>query len=126
MTDESNVKLTISLNDSDLEEEELDRLTRNLLQELEDLDVERADLVAVAETPPGAKALGGVLLGVLQAEVSPANIKRVLGYIGDRFTSKPIELEVEANGKKLKVKANSQQELSAAIQAAQQFVASGV
>jgi hypothetical protein len=33
-------------------------------------------------------------------------------------------MEVEANGKKLKVTASSQQELLAAIQAAQQFVAS--
>jgi len=36
--------------------------------------------------------------------------------------NKSIELEVEANGKKLKVKASSREELLAAIQAAEEFV----
>lgn len=125
MTTESNIKLTIALNDSDLEAEELDERTRNLLREINELDVERAELVAVEETPEGTKAFGGFLLGLLQAEVSVANIKRVLGFIGDRLGGQSIELEVEANGKKLKVKANSHEELRAAIQEAQKFIGAG-
>ena len=122
MIAESNVKLTIALKEPDLDAEELDELTRNLLQEMRDLNVERADLVAVEETPERTKAFGGFLPGLLQAEVSVANIKRVLGFIGDRLGGQPIELEVEANGKKLKVKASSQEELHVAIQAAEKFV----
>ncbi len=123
MKTQSNIGLTIALNSPDLDTEELDELTRKLLREMRDLDVERVDLVAVEETPEGSKAFGGFLLGMLQAEVSVANIKNVLGFIGDRFGDKPIELEVEANGKKLKVKASSQEELRAAIQEAQKFIA---
>ncbi|MEH2117482.1 hypothetical protein [Nostoc sp.] len=123
MSSQSNVKLTIALDNPDLDTEEQERETRNLLREIKDLDVERAELVAVTETPLGSKAFGGFLLGVLQTEVSVANFKKVLGFVGDRLGNKTIELEVEANGKKLKVKASSREELNAAIEQAQNFIA---
>jgi hypothetical protein len=123
MNSESNVKLTIALSNPSLDADEQERETRNLLREIRDLDVESAELVAVAQTPPGAKVFGAFLLGVLQTEVSIANFKKLLGFLGDRLGNKPIELEVEANGKKLKIKASSQEELTAALEAAQRFVA---
>jgi len=85
MSFESNVKLTIALSNPSLDAEEQERETRNLLREIRDLDVESAELVAVAETPLESKAFGGFLLGVLQAEVSLANFKKLLGYLGDRL-----------------------------------------
>ena len=121
MTNQSKVKLTLALSDPDAEE--LDKFTRNLLREMKDLDVESVELVVVEDTPEGAKAFGGFLVGILTAEVNAKNIKAVLRYLRDRLGSKPIELEVEANGKKLKVKASSQQELLTAIQAAEKFIA---
>ncbi|MEH2161371.1 MAG: hypothetical protein V7K38_10055 [Nostoc sp.] len=123
MSSESNVKLTIALSNPDLDAEEQEQETRNLLREIKDLDVESAELVAVTEIPEGAKSVGGFLVGVLQAEVSLANFKKLLGFLGDRLGNKTIELEVEANGKKLKVKASSREELNAAIEQAQKFVA---
>ncbi|MEH2278627.1 MAG: hypothetical protein V7K40_28555 [Nostoc sp.] len=123
MSFESNVKLMIAHSNPDLDAEEQERETRNLLREIKDLDVESAELVAVTEIPEGARSVGGFLVGVLQTEVSLANFKKLLGYLGDRLGNKTIELEVEANGKKLKVKASSQQELTAAIEQAQKFIA---
>ena len=123
MSSESNVKLTSALSNPSLDAEEQERETQNLLREIKDLDVESAELVAVTETPLGSKAFGGFLLGVLQAEVSLANFKKLLAFLGDRLGNKTIELEVEANGKKLKVKASSQQELNAAIEQPQKFIA---
>ncbi|MGF1936840.1 MAG: hypothetical protein RM347_021050 [Nostoc sp. ChiQUE02] len=123
MSSESNVKLTIALSNPDLDAEEQERETRNLLREIKDLDVESAELVAVTEIPEGAKSVGGFLVGVLQTEVSLANFKKLLGFLGDRLGNKTIELEVEANGKKLKVKASSQEELNAVIEQAQKFIA---
>ena len=123
MSSESNVKLTIALSNPDLDAEEQEQETRNLLRDIKELDVESAELVAVTEIPQGAKSVGGFLVGVLQAEVSLANFKKLLGFLGDRLGNKTIELEVEANGKKLKVKASSQEELNAAIEQAQKFIA---
>jgi hypothetical protein len=126
MSSESNIKLKIALVNLDLDPDEQERQekeTRNLLREIRDLDVESAELVAVTEIPEGAMSVGGFLLGVLQAEVSLANFKKLLGFLGDRLGNKSIELEVEANGKKLKVKASSREELTAVIEQAQKFVA---
>lgn len=123
MTDASNVKLTIAFNDPDLDAEEKDEQVQNLLTQMKELDeVEAVNRVLDPNPPEGNKALGGILVGLLTAEVSPANIKALFGFLGDRLGNKPIELEVEANGKKLKVKASSQAELKAAIEAAQKFV----
>jgi hypothetical protein len=121
MTDQSNIKLRIAIKEPDAEE--LDKFTRNLLQEMRDWDIENAELVAVKDIPEGGKAFGGFLAGILAAEVNTKNIKAVLGNLRDRLSNKIIELEVEANGKKLKVKASSQQELLTAIQAAEKFIA---
>jgi len=68
MSSESNIKLRIALSNPDLDAEEQEQETRNLLREIRDLDVESAELVAVAEIPKSSRAFGGFLLGVLQAE----------------------------------------------------------
>jgi hypothetical protein len=42
--------------------------------------------------------------------------------LGERLSNKTIELEVEANGKRLRVSAATEAELHAAIKAAQDFI----
>ncbi|TBR59406.1 hypothetical protein B4U84_00185 [Westiellopsis prolifica IICB1] len=123
MTSNSNVQLTITFNDPDLDVEERDEEAQKLLNQMKSLDeVESVNRVLDPNPPEGNKALGGFLLGILSAEVSPANFKKLMGFLGDRLSGKVIELEVEANEKKLKVKASSQAELTAAIEAAQKFL----
>ncbi len=46
----------------------------------------------------------------------------MLAWLGG-LCNKTIELEVEVNGKKVKVKANGQKELTAAMESAQKFIA---
>jgi hypothetical protein len=122
MSSESNVKFTITLANPDLDAEEQERETRNLLRDINDLDVESAGLVEVAEVPEGGKSVGGFLVGALQAEVTISNCYKLLAWLGS-LRNKSIELEVEVNGKKVKVKANGQKELTAALELAQKFIA---
>ncbi|MDK2408957.1 hypothetical protein QHH11_12170 [Aphanizomenon sp. PH219] len=122
MSSESHVKFTITLFNPDFDAEEQERETRNLLGEIKDLDVESAGLVEVTEIPEGARAIGGFLVGALQAEVTISNCYKLLAWLGG-LGNKTIELEVEANGKKVMVKASSQQELAAALELAQKFIA---
>ena len=123
MTAKSTMKLTIAFTDPDLEAEERDEQAQRLIAELKEIDeVDAVDRVLDPHPPEGNKALGGFLVGLLTAEVNAANTKKVLGFLGDRLGGKAIELSVEANGKKLSVKAHSQEELQAAIQAAKDFV----
>ena len=120
----SSVTFTIAFNDPNLDSEELEAQAQSLLAQMRELDeIETVDRVLDPNPPAGNKAVGAILVGLLTAEVSPANVKKLLGFLGDRLGNKPIELEVEANGKKLKVKASSQAELMVAIEAAQKFLA---
>lgn len=125
MADNTTVKVTIEFEDPTLDSDERDAEAQNLLNQLRDLDeIEQVDRVLDPNPPAGNKALGGFLVGLLTAEVNAANAKKFMGFLGDRLSGKPIELAVEANGKKLTVKAYSQEELTAAIEAAQKFVES--
>ena len=123
MTDTSNVKLTIAFNDPDLEAEEREEQAQLFMAELQQMDEVEVDRVLDPNPPEGNKAVGAILVGLLTAQVNKENAQKVMGFLGDRLGGKLIELEVEANGKKLKVSAHSREELEAAIVAAQKFAA---
>ena len=123
MSNESTIKLAIAFNDPDLEPKERDEQAQKLLAELKQVDeVESVERMLDPNPPEGNKSLGGFLMGMLLAEVNPANGKKLLGFLGDRLGGKVIELSVEANGRKLTVKAHSREELEAAIKLAQEFI----
>ena len=110
MASTSNLQVTISLADPSLDEEELQEQVENLLPQLKEVDgVEDANLVPVEQAPPGSKALGGFLLGVLTAEVNPANIKTVFRWLSDRVVDKPLEISLKMpDGTVISGKATSQ------------------
>ncbi|MBG1267356.1 hypothetical protein [Nostoc sp. WHI] len=121
----NSIKFTIAFNDPDLEAQEQDEQVQRLMTELKQIDEIDAVVGRVLDPSPpeGNKALGGFLVGLLMAEVNVGNAKKLMGFLGDRLGGKLIELSVEANGKKLTVKAHSREELEAAIKAAQDFIA---
>lgn len=122
MSVNSSIKLTIAFNDPALDSEELEEQAQNLLDQMRGLnEIETIDRVLDPNPPAGNKAVGAILVGLLTAQVNKENAQKLLGFLGERLGNKPIELEVEANGKKLKVKASSRVELEAAIAAAQKF-----
>jgi len=125
MFENPSIKLTIAFNDPDLDSEELEEQAQNLLAQMRDLDeIETVDRVLDPNPPEGNSPWGAtILVGLLTAQVNKQNAQKVMGFLGDRLGNKAIELEVEANGKKLKVKASSREELEAAIEAAQKFAA---
>ena len=120
----SNVLMTISLTELDLDDEDLQAEVQNLLPQLRDVDgVEDADLIAVENAPKKTKALGGFLLGLLNAEVNPANIKTLFQFLSDRFGNKPIKMVLKApDGRELNLEANSREEFELACQKAQDFL----
>lgn len=89
------LKLLLTLQDPDLDNDELQEETQDLLEMLEDLElVEEANLVKEV-APEGSKALGGFLLGVLGAEVSAENAKKLLEFLCDRLGDKQLKLNLE-------------------------------
>jgi hypothetical protein len=123
MTSSPNLKLTIEFNDPELEPERRDEQAQFLINELMDIDeIDRVDRVPDPNPPAGNKSIGGFLVGLLMAEVKVDNAKKLFGYLRDRLSGKSIEFTVEANGKKLSVKASSREELDYAIKAATDFI----
>jgi hypothetical protein len=116
------VKVLLNFNDPALDIEDRDFEVQVLLPQLQNLD-ELEGVWRVPDPSPPTNSKGfGFLLGLLQAEVSVENFKALTQFLGERLANKTIEMEVEANGRRLKVCASSQAELNAAIKAAQDFI----
>jgi hypothetical protein len=119
------VSITIDFRNPDLDDEELEELTQRLREEMLDLDeVIDVERVLDPNPPEGNKGLGAGLIGLLVTQVKVFSIKALFGFLADRLGNKSITMEIEANGKKLKVIASNQQELLAVVQTAQQFITS--
>jgi hypothetical protein len=119
------VTLDLRNSEPDLAPEELETLTQRLFQQMAGLDeVEQVNRIPEPNSPEGSKPLDAAfIIGLLTAEVNAKNIRALLEFLWERLSGKPIELKVEAEGKTLEVKAYSQQELSAAVEAAKEFLA---
>ena len=105
MASNSSIKFTIAFNDPDLDSEELDEQAQRLLSELNQMDeVDEVNRVIDPNPPEGNKSMGGFLVGLLTAEVSAANVKKLLGFLGDRLGGKRIQLFFRSHGQKLTVK----------------------
>jgi hypothetical protein len=123
-----NIKLTIEFNDHELEPSKRDEQAKFLIDELKDIDkIEIVDRVLDLTAPTvGTKEIGKFLTGLLMTEVKIDNAKKLFGYLRDRLSGKSIELTVEANGKKLMVKASSCEEFDYAIAKANDLIDRGV
>jgi Lhr-like helicase len=123
ITEQSNVRIAIAIKDSDLDNEELQEVTQNLREQIEESEiVETVDLVALEQAPEQSKAFGSFILGLLTSEVNPANLMKFLGFLKDRFGDKPIELAIKTpDGRELELKASSREEFEFVLQKAQEW-----
>ena len=127
MADKSDIKFIISFTDPELNLEERDEQAQKLLNQIKGLDeLEEAGCVLDPNPPAGNKALGGFLPGIIKAVIEISQIKQFMDFLGDRLAGQTIEMEVTGNGKSLKVKVSNQAELKEAVQAAEQFVMTGL
>ncbi len=121
---DANICVNLELVDPTLDAEDLQSATRNLLKQVRAVDgVEEADLVAVTDVPDGAMALGGFVVGLLTAEVSADNLKKLGGFLKDRIVGKTLKMSVEAYGKKIAIEGSSQVEFEYALQKANEQIA---
>lgn len=116
--------ITISFTDPDLSLEEKDEEVQKLLNQMKKIDeVDDVKRVLDPKPPAGNKSLGGFLVGLLTAEVSATNVKKVLLFLSERLSGKPIKLSLKtSDGREISVEASSQEEFAFAIQKAQEFL----
>jgi len=74
------IQLNIEVAASEASEEEIDRMTRQLLSELRELHVESVELTKNGPVPKGAKG-EPVTLGSIAIEVLPAVLPSVIGLV---------------------------------------------
>src|SRR5262245_16052 len=75
------ISLTLHIQGSgEVDADELDRLTRQLRDELEELGIESVELAREGTPPSGAKAVEPVSLGGLAIKILPAALPALIGH----------------------------------------------
>lgn len=122
MLDTATIKVTIEFIDSALDAEDKDVEVQNFLSQIRLLEGVSAFRTADLAPPSESKSIGGFLVGKLTAEINGTSTRKVFQFIGKRLSRKPIELEVETNSRKLKVRASTPEEMERAVQQAMLFL----
>ncbi len=78
MDNQELVKLDLEISVGDATEEEIDRLTRQLLAELQQTNVESAELVKGGSAPAGTKSMDPVTAGALAIAVLPSMLTKII------------------------------------------------
>ena len=81
MTHSGLAELNIEITASDATEEDLDRMTRQLLSELRETDVESAELAKGDEVPTGTKSAESVTMGSIMISVLPAVLPMIVELV---------------------------------------------
>jgi hypothetical protein len=81
MAEPEALQFSLTISASHKSNEELDYLTRQLLKELRELEIESARLVSGDTTPAGAKGLESVTVGAIAIAVLPTMLPKVLEFL---------------------------------------------
>jgi hypothetical protein len=81
MRDLDLAQLNIEITDSNATEEDIDRMTRQLLSELRETDVESAGLAKSAEAPLGTKSGEAITVGSIVISALPTVLPAVVGLV---------------------------------------------
>lgn len=102
LSSEKALEFEIEILDSNATEEELDSMTRNLLSDLRETDIESANLVSLGTVPEGSTG-DPIIIGTLAMTALPVVLPSVIDMIKDRvnrgqsrtvkFKGKGIEFE---------------------------------
>ena len=122
------IEATITLQDPQLNDEELQNLVQVIRGELlETKVVDEADLIPIKDAPSGAKPLKGAsfVTGAFKAIADLTQLKPIAESLGNRLFGQTIEIEVEKRflrGKKLKITLQSVDDLPKAMSEIDKFM----
>lgn len=85
MNETDKVEFQIEVSAADATDEELDRMTRQLLAELRETNVESAELTKGVSAPEGSKG-DPITIGSIALEVLPVAIPSVIGLVQEWMT----------------------------------------
>ena len=103
------LNLTIQVGGADANADEIDEMTRQLLSEIRDLEIESADLAPGDAAPAGTKAVGAIELGALAVKVLPAVAKRLTDFLqswAERTSNRVVKINTQIGDRKIEVEYN--------------------
>ena len=75
------IQLNIEISASDAMDEDIDLMTRQLLSELREMDVESAELAKGGSAPHGTKSVDPVMMGNIAVAVLPSVLPKVVDFV---------------------------------------------
>ena len=81
MTTQDTIELNIEIKITDAPEDDVDQMTRQLLSELRETEVESAELVRSDAAPPGAKSADPVTIGAIAVAVLPNLLPKLVDTV---------------------------------------------
>ncbi len=81
MNNQELIKLNLEVSASDASEDEIDAMTRQLLSELKETNVESASLVKSGSAPEGTKSVDPVTAGAIAIAVLPGMLSKIIETI---------------------------------------------
>ena len=81
MTTEEALKFELEISAEDTTESDIDRMTRNLLAELREIDVESVELAPSGSAPSGTKSSDPVTTGAIVLAVLPTFLPKVVEFV---------------------------------------------
>ncbi len=120
---ESQVQVTITLSDPQLKDEELQEAVENLQLELKEVEgVTEADLIPLQQALSDSKGIGGFVLGMLKALVSPKNLKTLVGFLGNNLFGRTVKIKAEGNGKILELELSRPEDIDKVMPQVKEFI----
>lgn len=104
MPDQLTTQLAIHLDLGESNAEELDRLTRQLRDEIKELNVESAEMAKGGDAPAGTKSAELILFNQMIVTLAPTLIPQLVGLIKqwtERRPNKPVKIKVAIGKQKV-------------------------
>jgi hypothetical protein len=109
--DAPSANVTLQIVETDQDADELDRLTRALREEIQDLDVGPVELVRAGAAPQGAKAAEVFTLGTLAVSVLPAAVPKLVEFLQSwamRGEARRIKIKTQVGDRSVEVEYSPQ------------------
>ncbi|MDR8393016.1 hypothetical protein NC796_17805 [Aliifodinibius sp. S!AR15-10] len=110
MQKENPAKILLQVKTEDGDPDEVDQLTRQLLMELRDEDVESAELVREASQTKGAKSVEAITLGAIVMAVLPKAVPKIIELLQawiERGTGRRVSFKGNIGGENVEFEGDS-------------------